>query len=50
MAAARSQTLAEAYAEPTNFLEIDVSDAQTHGFGKVRRGFPVRGGPLRSPD
>ncbi len=33
--AARPQSVAEAYAEPTNFLEIDVSDAQTHGFGKV---------------
>jgi hypothetical protein len=36
-AMARGQTLDEAYAEPSNFLEIDVTDAQTHGFGNVTK-------------
>ena len=33
---ARQQTLEEAYSEPTNFLEIDVCNPQTHGFGRAR--------------
>eukprot|EP00040_Diaphanoeca_grandis_P002170 m.20724 g.20724 ORF g.20724 m.20724 type:complete len:155 (-) comp13089_c0_seq1:312-776(-) len=32
----REQTLDDAYAEPANFLEIDVCEAQTHEFGKKR--------------
>lgn len=32
----RGQSLDDAYAEPANFLEIDVSEATTHGFGKKR--------------
>jgi sorting nexin-3/12 len=32
----KHQTLDEAYAEPDNFLEIDVCNAQTHGFGSKR--------------
>ena len=30
------QTLSEAYAEPMNFLEVDVINPQTHGFGRNR--------------
>ena len=30
------QSLEDAYAEPDNFLEIDVQNAQTHGFGGKR--------------
>ena len=33
---AKKQTLDEAYAEPANFLEIDVCNPQTHGFGGKR--------------
>ncbi|EDQ84339.1 uncharacterized protein MONBRDRAFT_39315 [Monosiga brevicollis MX1] len=33
---AARQTLDEAYAEPDNFLEIDVTNPQTHGFGNKR--------------
>ena len=32
----KHQTLDEAYAEPANFLEIDVCNPQTHGFGRSR--------------
>ncbi len=32
----KKQTLDEAYAEPANFLEIDVCNPQTHGFGRSR--------------
>eukprot|EP00038_Savillea_parva_P023435 m.40930 g.40930 ORF g.40930 m.40930 type:complete len:162 (+) comp6047_c0_seq2:229-714(+) len=32
----RMQTLEDAYAEPTNFLEIEVVDPVNHGFGKKR--------------
>ena len=32
----KSQTLEEAYGEPANFLEIDVGNPQTHGFGRAR--------------
>eukprot|EP00048_Salpingoeca_helianthica_P011871 m.171920 g.171920 ORF g.171920 m.171920 type:complete len:154 (-) comp15293_c3_seq1:44-505(-) len=34
--AVRGQTLEEAYSEPANFLEIDVTAPQTHGYGKLR--------------
>jgi sorting nexin-3/12 len=34
--AVRQQTLEEAYSEPANFLEIDVTSPQTHGYGKTR--------------
>ncbi len=30
------QTLEEAYSEPTNFLEIDVCNPQTHGIARAR--------------
>eukprot|EP00041_Stephanoeca_diplocostata_P021973 m.520662 g.520662 ORF g.520662 m.520662 type:complete len:155 (+) comp21953_c0_seq8:174-638(+) len=33
---ARVQTLDDAYAEPTNFLEVEVNDATTKEFGKKR--------------
>ena len=33
---AGKQTLEEAYGEPANFLEIDVCNPQTHGFGRSR--------------
>lgn len=36
MASKRGQTLDDAYAEPANFLEIDVSEATNHSFGKKR--------------
>ncbi len=36
MAAPRQQTLEEAYSEPANFLEIDVVNPKTHGFGRTR--------------
>lgn len=32
----KQQTLADAYAIPANFLEIDVCDAQTHGIANKR--------------
>ena len=32
----KKQTLDDAYAPPANFLEIDVTNAQTHGVGKKR--------------
>ena len=32
----QKQTLEDAYSPPANFLEIDVTDAQTHGVGKKR--------------
>jgi len=32
----KKQTLEEAYAEPDDFLEIEVCNAQTHGFGSKR--------------
>lgn len=32
----KQQTLAESYAPPANFLEIDVCDPQTHGIGNKR--------------
>eukprot|EP01135_Chromosphaera_perkinsii_P012237 Nk52_evm8s2622 gene=Nk52_evmTU8s2622 len=32
----RTQTVEDAYAEPANFLEIEVSDPQTHGEGRNR--------------
>lgn len=32
----KKQTLDDAYAAPANFLEIDVSNAETHGFGRNR--------------
>ena len=35
-AMAGKQTLEEAYGEPANFLEIDVCNPQTHGFGRGR--------------
>eukprot|EP00055_Hartaetosiga_balthica_P014719 m.82629 g.82629 ORF g.82629 m.82629 type:complete len:162 (+) comp8671_c0_seq1:29-514(+) len=47
---AKQQSLAEAYAEPDNFLEIDVCNPETQGFGgkkyttfevKVRTNLPV---------
>lgn len=31
MAAKKGQTIADAYAEPANFLEVDVHDAKTEG-------------------
>eukprot|EP00051_Salpingoeca_urceolata_P027368 m.481186 g.481186 ORF g.481186 m.481186 type:complete len:151 (+) comp22077_c0_seq1:205-657(+) len=31
-----TQTLDDAYAPPANFLEIDVCNPQTHGFGRAR--------------
>lgn len=34
--AAKKQTLDEAYADPANFLEIDVSNPQTHGIARNR--------------
>ncbi|BFZ09158.1 hypothetical protein BsWGS_12197 [Bradybaena similaris] len=33
---AKKQTLEDAYSPPANFLEIDVSDPQTHGVAKTR--------------
>ena len=33
---AKKQTLDDAYAAPANFLEIDVSNPETHGFGRNR--------------
>ncbi|XP_070568511.1 sorting nexin-12-like [Ptychodera flava] len=33
---AKKQTLDDAYAAPANFLEIDVCNPETHGFGKKR--------------
>eukprot|EP00048_Salpingoeca_helianthica_P022067 m.16210 g.16210 ORF g.16210 m.16210 type:complete len:155 (-) comp6837_c0_seq1:23-487(-) len=54
---ARLQTLEEAYSEPTNFLEIDVCNPQTHGEGRarytdyeirVRTNLPVFGKPESS--
>jgi len=33
---AKKQTLDDAYAAPANFLEIDVSNAMTHGFARNR--------------
>ena len=32
----KKQTLEDAYAAPANFLEIDVSNPQTHGVAKKR--------------
>ena len=32
----KKQTLEDAYSPPANFLEIDVSDPQTHGVAKKR--------------
>jgi len=32
----KKQTLEDAYSPPANFLEIDVTDAQTHGVDKKR--------------
>uniref|UniRef100_A0A0B6XYY7 Sorting nexin-3 n=1 Tax=Arion vulgaris TaxID=1028688 RepID=A0A0B6XYY7_9EUPU len=32
----KKQTLEDAYSPPANFLEIDVSDPQTHGVAKTR--------------
>lgn len=32
----KQQTLADAYAIPANFLEIDVCDPQTHGIANKR--------------
>lgn len=32
----KKQTLEDAYSPPANFLEIDVSDPQTHGVAKRR--------------
>lgn len=32
----KKQTLEDAYSPPANFLEIDVTDPQTHGIGKKR--------------
>jgi len=32
----KPQSISDAYAVPANFLEIDVSNAQTHGVGKKR--------------
>ena len=32
----KKQTLNEAYAEPDDILEIEVLNAETHGFGKTR--------------
>lgn len=59
MANAKKQTLQEAYAEPANFLEIDVCNPQTHGFGRGRytdyevhtrvRSFPCVAGTRISP-
>lgn len=34
--APKKQTLDDAYAPPSNFLEIDVSNPETHGFGRNR--------------
>jgi hypothetical protein len=34
--AAKRQTLDDAYAEPANFLEIDVINPITHGIGRNR--------------
>ena len=34
--ASKRQTLDDAYAAPANFLEIDVSNPQTHGIGNKR--------------
>jgi sorting nexin-3/12 len=34
--ASKKQTLEDAYAAPANFLEIDVTNPQTHGLGKKR--------------
>jgi len=34
--APKKQTLDDAYAAPANFLEIDVSNPETHGFGRNR--------------
>lgn len=34
--AAKKQTLDDAYAEPANFLEIDVVEPITHGTGRNR--------------
>ena len=33
---AKRQTLDDAYAAPANFLEIDVLNPETHGFGRNR--------------
>merc|ERR1711963_343549 len=33
---AKKQTLEDAYSPPANFLEIDISDPQTHGVAKKR--------------
>lgn len=33
---AKKQTLEDAYSPPANFLEIDVTDPQTHGVAKKR--------------
>merc|ERR1719494_700999 len=33
---AKPQTISDAYAVPANFLEIDVTNPQTHGIGKKR--------------
>jgi len=33
---AKKQTLEDAYSPPANFLEIDISDPQTHGIAKKR--------------
>ena len=32
----KKQTLEDAYSPPANFLEIDVTDPQTHGIAKKR--------------
>ena len=32
----KKQTLEDAYSPPANFLEIDISDPQTHGVAKKR--------------
>ena len=32
----KKQTLNEAYAEPDDILEIEITNAETHGFGKQR--------------
>lgn len=36
MADSRVQTLDDAYAPPANYLEIDVCNPETHGFGRAR--------------
>ena len=32
----KPQSISDAYAVPANFLEIDISNPQTHGVGKKR--------------